>query len=172
MHRDEFQVAFEATQVLKEPDRRIETFGSTEFDFFLISEFMDAPHQVRLRKGKVTAQRPTILKPDPIAEFEFEGFDDPQTARFAEMLRDMSERLTFLQYGFQFRKHGVTEETFQEPLESLCERIIRTEAYNPSSAVITGMDDAWEICLLKFTLDMVQKSHGINIFDLKRRNII
>jgi hypothetical protein len=35
-------------------------------------------------------------------------------------------------------------------------------------AVIQGVDDAWEVCLLKFTVEMIAKSRGINEFDFKR----
>ena len=43
---------------------------------------------------------------------------------------------------------------------------------NPSLAVIEGVDDAWEISVLKFTFEMVHKSKGINLFDFKRRGLI
>ena len=39
-------------------------------------------------------------------------------------------------------------------------------------AVIQGVDDAWEVCLLKFTVEMIAKSRGINEFDFKRRGLI
>ena len=39
-------------------------------------------------------------------------------------------------------------------------------------AVIAGVDDTWEISLLRFTVEMIQKSSGINIFDFKRRGLL
>ncbi len=48
---------------------------------------------------------------------------------------------------------------------------IRTSG-NPLTAVILGVDDTWEICLLKFTLEMIHKSHKINLFDFKRRGLL
>jgi hypothetical protein len=45
-------------------------------------------------------------------------------------------------------------------------------ANNPMLAVIEGVEDAWEISLLKFSLDMIQKSRGINLFDFKRRGLL
>ena len=35
-----------------------------------------------------------------------------------------------------------------------------------------SVDDTWEISLLKFTFEMIQKSHNINMFDFKRRGLI
>src|SRR6187402_3313764 len=38
---DNIQYALETTRVLLEPDRRIDTFGDTRFEFQLLSELMD-----------------------------------------------------------------------------------------------------------------------------------
>ena len=46
---DDIQYALETTRVLREPDRRIETFGDTRFQFQIISELMDQVGQVRIR---------------------------------------------------------------------------------------------------------------------------
>ena len=39
-------------------------------------------------------------------------------------------------------------------------------------AVIEGVDDAWEVSLLCFMIEMIQQSHEINIFDFKRRGLL
>jgi hypothetical protein len=39
-------------------------------------------------------------------------------------------------------------------------------------AIIQGVDDTWEISLLRFTFEMVEKSHKINEFDFKRRGLL
>ena len=59
----------------------------------------------------------------------------------------------------------------QELVEGrLVEEAVR--AGDPMSAVIAGVDDTWEISLLRFTVEMIQKSSGINIFDFKRRGLL
>jgi hypothetical protein len=40
------------------------------------------------------------------------------------------------------------------------------------SAVIHGVDDAWEVCLLKFTIDLVERSSGNNLGDFRKRGLI
>ena len=54
--------------------------------------------------------------------------------------------------------------------DAWCDETVRSG--NPLTAVIAGVDDTWEICLLKFTIEMIQKSCGINIFDFKRRGLL
>ena len=49
MHsQDDIHYALETTKVLREPDRRIDTFGETRFEFQLISELMDRTGEVRI----------------------------------------------------------------------------------------------------------------------------
>lgn len=171
---DDIYYAFAVTETLVEPSRRLETFGSTSFDFQLISEPMDSVGQVRIREGKVHAERPLLVRPEGMNEFEFEGFDDAQSAAFAQWLKGVAGRLAMLQYGFNFKKSDVTESLVHEPLADVQDRLVNAakHGYNNSLAVINGVDDRWEICLLKFTLEMAQKSQGINMFDFKRRGLL
>jgi hypothetical protein len=46
------------------------------------------------------------------------------------------------------------------------------DAEEPLSAVIQGVDDAWEVCLLKFTIDMIERSAGENLGDFRKRGLI
>ena len=62
--------------MLYEPDRRIDTFGSTSFEFQLLSEPMDAVDQVRVRDGKFEASQPQIIRPEGYEEIATEGFGD------------------------------------------------------------------------------------------------
>ena len=170
---DDIQYALETTKVLHEPDRRIDTFGSTSFEFHLISELMDSVSRVRVRSGKIEAERPTIVTPECYNDVLFEGFGE-QAQAFTQWLEQQGANLSVLKYGFNFRKSDVREDIVNEPIEAVSERIIGTASVssNPLSAVIQGVDDTWEISVLKFTLEMIQKSQGINIFDFKRRGLL
>ncbi len=178
MHsQDNIHYALETTRVLREPDRRIETFGETRFEFQLISELMDRVGEVRIRTGEVEAQRPRILRPDAFREVELKGFNPSARARFDKMVeqfRDEGKDLAFLQYGFQFRRGDVQEEIVHDSMDSVRDRVLDDirRSGNPSRAIIEGVDDAWEICILKFSFEMILRSHEINAFDFKRRGLI
>lgn len=174
MHSEsDIQYALDMTTVLHEPDRRIDTFGSTQFEFQLVSELMDEVNQVRIRNGRIEAQKPVIFRPDGLAGFDFEGFG-PEAEKFGSWLRENAHRIALFQYGFQFRKSDMNEEIVHESIEEVCGKLVsETRASgNPMRAVIQGVDDAWEICLLKFTVEMIAKSRGINEFDFKRRGLL
>ena len=171
--QDDIQYALEFTQVLLEPDRRIDTFGSTSFEFHLISELMDNVNETRVREGVIHADRPTIIKPDPYTELEFEGFGE-QAEAFTQWLHENAADLSILKYGFSFRKDKIREDVIREPFNEVRDKVITraNDSSNPLAAVIHGVDDAWEICLLKFTVEMIGKSQGINVFDFKRRGLL
>ncbi len=174
---DDIQYALETTTVLHEPDRRIDTFGETRFQFQLISESMDTVGVVKIRTGEVEAMRPRILRPTGYHEVQLEGFDATARERFdklVEKFRAEGKDLAFLQYGFQFRRGNVHEEVVHDTIDAVRARALEEirRSGNPSLAIIEGVDDAWEISILKFSFEMILRSHEINAFDFKRRGLI
>jgi hypothetical protein len=170
---DNFQYAIENTQVILAPEGKIATFGRTSFRFYLISELMDQANEVRVRDGRIHAERPQIMTPDHYARLLLEGFGE-KAERYAEQLREQAQKFAVVRYGFQFRKTDVTERTLRASLASV---IAQTKAQveraeEPLSAVIQGVDDAWEVCLLKFTVDLIERSAGGNMGDFRRRGLM
>ena len=174
---DDIQYALETTEVLHEPDRRIDTFGDTRFEFQMLSEPMDKTNEVRIRHGRMEAQRPRSLKPEAYTGIELEGFNDSARARLDELIdryREAGHSLAFLQYGFEFKRGEVREEIVHEPIQQVRDRVLEDlrRSGNPAMAIIQGVDDAWEASLLKFSFEMIINSHEINTFDFKRRGLI
>lgn len=174
---DDFQYAMETTRVLHEPDHRIQTFGETRFEFCLLSEPMDEVGKVRIRTGKVEAMKPRILRPQPYRDIELEGFDETARARLdalVESLKAQGKDLAFLQYGFRFKRGEVNEELIHDNIAAVRERALEDirRSGNPSLAIIEGVDDTWEISVLKFTFEMILRSHEINTFDFRRKGMI
>lgn len=173
MTKDDFDYAIEHTQVILAPEQQIATFGNTSFNFYLITELMDRVDQVRVRNGKIHAERPQILTPEHYSRLLLEGFGD-KAQRYVDQLRERLQNIAVLRYGFQFRKTDVTEETLRDSIGAVVNRTKRRveDANEPLSAVIQGVDDAWEVCLLKFTIDMIERSSGGNLGDFRKRGLI
>ncbi len=171
--KDAIQYAMENTQVLREPDRRIDTFGNTGFEFVMISELMDSVNKIRVRSGEVVAEKPQIITPDAYKQVQLEGFDE-EAGKFLAWLKDKGLEPVFFQYGFTFRRTEASEEILTDSLEAVRDRVLAEAVRqdNPILAVIEGVDDTWEVGLLKFAIDMIEKSHEINQFDFKRRGLL
>jgi hypothetical protein len=170
---DNFQYAIENTEVILAPQGRIATFGHTSFRFYLISELMDQVNEVRVRDGRIHAERPQILTAEHYSRLLLEGFGE-KAERYIDRVREQSAKFAVVRYGFQFRKTDVTEKTVRASMASVIEQtktqVEREE--EPLSAVIQGVDDAWEVCLLKFTIDLIERSSGGNMGDFRRRGLM
>jgi hypothetical protein len=170
---DDIQYAAENTQVILAPEHHIATFGSTSFRFYLITELMDRVNEVRVRDGQIDAERPQIVTPDHFAKLLLDGFGE-QAQQYADRVRERLRNVALLRYGFQFRKSAVTESTVHDPIDAV---VARTKAQVQNSgegrrAVIQGVDEAWEVCLLKFTIDLIERSSGGNMGDFRRRGLL
>ena len=173
LNEDSFHYAIENTRVVRAPEQRIQTFGSTSFRFFLVTELMDAANQVRVRDGRLHAERPSIITPGYFDPEQLEGFGE-KAQEFLGWLQERAKDMAILKYGFRFKKTDISEELVHCPvadvLGRLGEQLDRRD--DPMSAIIHGIDEGWEVCLLKFAADMIQSSAPGNIDEWKKRGLI
>ena len=169
---DSFWYAVNSTEILRLPDRHLETFGTTVFNYYMVSELMDTVNRVRVREGRIKAERPQIIAPAAYAKLLLEGFGE-EAGRFLEWMREHRKDLRPLQYGFTIHKQEITEQVYSDPLEDVVDRVKRhVEGRNdPLSALIIGIDDPWEVCLLKLLVEIIGQSHSGNVEDLERRGL-
>ena len=169
---DDFNYAMENTRVVVSPTTAIETYGQTSFRFRLLTEPMDEIGSVKLRKGVIHAERPRILAPQYISKLLLEGFGD-KAQMFAGWIEDQRD-FHLLRYGFSLKKTDLSEHLLRENKVDAIMRLeeeIRNEN-DPMTALIEGIDDAWEVCLMKFTMDLIQRSAGENVAEWKRRGFL
>ncbi|HVE15656.1 MAG TPA: hypothetical protein VNB29_02925 [Chthoniobacterales bacterium] len=170
---DDFQYALENTRVIRPPEQAIQTFGTTSFRFMLVTELMDHIDRVRVRDGKIHAERPSIIAPQHYSKLMLEGFGEDARG-FADWLETNGRNMQFLRYGFQFRKTDISEEIVHAPKADVVGRLgeMLDSRNEPMSTIIEGVEDGWEVCLLKFTVDLVQRSAGENVNEWKRRGLL
>ncbi len=171
MDRHTFEYASDQAKVLVAPKHKIETFGSTVFNYIVITEEMDAINVSRVREGRIQAERPQIITPQTLQKLLLEGFGE-EGERFAQ---EMSQHgIALLKYGFRIRKDELHTYEVHEPLEEVATRIANSPRItdDPLSAVLTGVDDGWEVSLLKLILQTVQGSAPDNLSEWRRRGLL
>ena len=156
--------AVNLTEVVLPPKQTLETFGATTLRYHLISELMDEVGKVRVRTGKVYSERPQIITPQFLADQLLEGFGE-KAREYTEWLIEHNQAMTILKYGLQFRKEHMDSEIISEPIEQVSKKVSATvkQDDDPLSAVIIGADELWEVSLLKFLRDYIEKSAPVNI---------
>jgi hypothetical protein len=173
MDRDNFHYALENTRTHLEPSGLIETFGSTVFDFTLVSELMDEVNRVRLRRGTMQAERPRLVTPEHYAKIMLDGFGE-KAREFADWLEQHENDLKFLRYGFQFTKSNLREDVVSGRLDGVIADTVRRarDTGDSRQAVIESVDDAWEVSLLKLAFDTARRSAGENVGEWKKRGLL
>lgn len=168
----DFQYAMENTRVVVTPQSAIATFGTTRFHFSLVTEPLDEVETVRIRSGTIEAERPRILSPTHFSRVLLEGFGE-EARDFADWLEANPSAARVLRYGFQFRKTDLSEKIVREPFDEAVARMEEEikKGDDPFHALIAGVDDVWEVCLLKFSMEMIQRSAGENVAEWKRRGL-
>lgn len=169
----DFEYAMESTQVVVAPEQTIETFGTTSFRFVLVTEFLDEVHRVRVRDGRIDAERPRIVSPHIFNKMMLDGFGD-RARDFADWLESQQDFVKILRYGFSLKKTDLSEKTLSQSMEGTVDRLRDEigEGGETATALITGIEEAWEVCLLKFTSDLIRKSSAGNVGEWQRRGLI
>lgn len=173
LNEDTFQYVLENTRVIRAPKQRIETFGTTKFRFYLVSELMDSANEVRVRDGEIQAERPQIMTPEHYSQVMLEGFG-AQAHEFLGWLREHSTNFTIMKYGFQFKRMHLNENIVHDSLQAVTDRVCeQVDGSGESlSAVIQSIDEGWEASLMKFTVDLVQNSAQGNLGDFRRQGLL
>jgi hypothetical protein len=169
----DFHYAMENTRIVVAPHSGIETFGTTRFHFSLVSELMDQVDTVRIRNGRIEAERPRIVSPHHFSKLLLDGFGE-DAREYADWIESGGAAIKILRYGSQFRKTDLSEHVIREPMETALDRLKKkiSGGDDPFAALIAGVDDSWEVCLLKFSMEMIQRSADGNVDEWKRRGLI
>ena len=168
----DFWYAVNNTEIVKMPSRHLETFGTTILNYHLISELMDSTNQTRIREGRLQAHRPQIITPEAYSKTILEGFGD-EARQYADWLKEHEKEVHILQYGYTLRKELFSENVVSENIKAVSERVQKEigEKGDPFSTVLVGVDDPWDVCLVKLFWEVIRFSAGPNIRELQKQHM-
>ncbi len=165
MESDEkIRLAIENTLVLRPPRQQLATFGVTNVYYYMITELM--PEVNVVREGRVIAARPKIVTPAYLMHIE--GFSGP-ARRYIQMAAEQNPHEPGILYSYknEFGEMSVVS----EPLGSIVDNINRRiDSHNdPLSAIIRGVEDMWDVSLMKFTFHLTRNSVYHNFSEIYGR---
>jgi len=166
----DFWYAVNNTELISSPTSRLETFGDTIVNYYLVSQLMDSIDKVRVREGHLKALKPEIITPSALGQMDLDDFG-PEARKYAEWLTEHSDDLRILQYGFRVQKQELKEYVISDNLDNVLDRVKNEvgSKEDPLSAILLGVDDPWEVCLLKLMVELVQSSATENIQDIQKQ---
>ena len=164
---EKIQYAVENTQVIKSPKQRLATFGTTNIYYYLITELMDSANVVR--EGRVIAAKPKIVTPTYLINLE--GFSI-QAKRYFELIAEKypHESGIFYSYRNEPKEMNIASESLPEIIEKISQKI---DSHGDSlSAIVKGVEDMWDISLLKFTFELTRSSVNSNMAEFERKGLL
>lgn len=165
MEADEkIKSAIENTLVLRPPKQQLATFGITNVYYYMITELM---HEVNVvREGRVIAARPKIVTPTYLINVE--GFSGP-ARRFIQMAAEQNPHEPGILYSYKNETGEMN--IVSEPLGNILDNINRRidNRNDPLSAIIKGVEELWDVSLMKFTFELTRTSAYRNLSEFYGR---
>ncbi|WP_142525741.1 hypothetical protein [Methylacidimicrobium cyclopophantes] len=170
---DTFDYSLESSRVILLPRTRVATFRTSLVHYTLMTEAMDRVGTTFVREGNLEAEQPQLILPKTMEKLLLEGFGEKARA-YAQWLSRQPDSLSFLRYGFQLRKEELRFRKVDSPIDSVIHAITREvqERDDPFATVLVGIEDGWEVSLLRFFLEWVQKSLPRNVHDLRQEGFL
>lgn len=168
----DFWYAVNNTEIVLLPSRHLETFGATLLNYHLVTELMDSVNQIRVREGRISAGQPRIITPRAYASMILDGFGE-EARQYAEWLRDHEKELRILQYGYTLKQQSFSEQVITDNLRAVVSRVeaqVRQKG-DPFSAVLVGVEEPWDVCLVKLFWEVIRRSAPTNLKEMDEQRL-
>ena len=161
------------TVVVKLPKQALASFGTSVITYNMVTkplyQALNTDKQTEeavLSRGIVTAERPRIVTPQFLSRAQ--GFGDEAQEFMRELIRRGQADDPGILYTYS-NTPGRMEIISSRP-EDVADRISRQidSESRPLEAVVLGVDELWDVSLMKFIFDLTNSSAPTNAVDLAR----
>ena len=170
--RQKFEECWKATEIVREYQRMLFTFGDMELPYVLIAEHSRFRDRTVIRKGVVLLQRPQIVLPPYYGGLEFEeGFEHadaipPEAVFFLRAMR--------LPYSHMTNRPVAEEQVEYGSLQSVLDRISKEmeSRDDTETGLIKGVLNGADVSLMRYSMGLAIKSAPENVkefFEHQRR---
>ena len=168
----EWMKSVEQTYVIKFPTQHLATFGITSVDYFVVTEpiytAMDASKRELesvVRKGKVIAEQPSLIT--PTYALNLDGFSESayEYMRFAAQSYGPNSPGILYQYRNESENLEIVGGIPAEVANRISTDLKAKK--NDLSVVIVGIDEFWDVALMKFIYEFTASSASFNAREMK-----
>ena len=169
--------ALKNTEILRPPTQTLATFGITNMYYYIVTEpsyteltgEQNEPETV-VREGRVMAERPQIVTPYYLLNL-FEGFDHGlQYARYMVQKYGLNQPGLMYHYKNEPREMNIVSGPMEAVVVKLNEEVDKKR--DPLAVIIKGIDEMWDISLMKFIHDITDSSLRSNVAELGARRLL
>ena len=172
-----FWQAARDTHVVRPPRQLLATFGSTVIRYYLVTEpsyaeldAQRAKDESVVREGTVKAERPQVVTPFYLMRHE--GFGPDATRFLEELVREHGPHSPGMLYTYRNEpmETSVVSGAPGEVAQRISERLDREQ--RGLEAVIRGVDELWDVSLMKFIYELTNNSLQANTEELHRKGLL
>ncbi len=167
--------AAEQTWIVRFPRQRLATFGTTNIAYYVVTEpiyreVAPEKHEGVVRTGRVIAQKPAIVT--PTYAMSLQGFSQEAY----EYLQHLAQSYGPHSPGILYQYRNETEKTdivSGSPGE-IADRIDKDleQRKEELSVVMVGVDEFWDVSLLKFIYEFTSKSAAQNMEEMHASGLL
>ena len=164
-NKDDAWYAAKMMQVVNSPRGSLNTFSSTDINFLLVAESLDNPKITQVRKGMFVSKSPELLKKAPDLSKVIQPGHKVSLERIRAIVEVAGPKTSqFLKYDVEIDRSTIeTFELSQGMNESIDEL---RKLYGKDSFILVGDEKMWEISLINFVMDRIQRSLPDNLLEL------
>lgn len=168
--------ALRQTEVVRSRVSALQTFQATQVPYILLSESSVNEGDTVVRRGEVTVDRPSLILPPNIPQFEGFEFDPGQAFDQESMINFLLIRgvqLPSMKYDNRTSQLNVFEGNLDKAVKHFLKELQQKE--NVTSGLVVGPEDVWQFSLLIFICSQIARNTEVDIRrlieDYKKREI-
>ena len=170
-----FNLVMNNTKVILTPKNALSTYNQTKVRYHIVTEPLYKEvsdyksEESVIRHGLVTAQTPQVVTSDFL--YKMSGFGDEAKEFFRELNKVFGKNDPALLYNYKNESTDleIVSGNPQEVSERIKSRLIKSQA---NHAVIRGINNLWDVSLLKFIFEYTKTSAKSNFQDLNNSGML
>lgn len=160
--------ALKNTEIIRPRVQALMTFAETAISYILLSESSINLGDTVVRKGEVVVEKPSLILPPNIPQFDGFEFDDPQKTMdensITNFLLVRGIHLPSLKYNNKTNSLDVHEESLNKTVTYFKKQLQQEE--NVHAGLLIGPEDCWQFSILIFVCTQIVKNADIDIRNL------
>jgi len=171
----DWKKVLENTSIIRFPKQKLATFGNTSIKYYVITEPLykvidSKSEEVVVRTGVVVAEKPAIIT--PFYAMHLQGFSEDAYEYFKELSSNPGQNSPGILY--QYRNEPSEMEIVSGSPKEIATNIDSDleKNKNDMSVVMIGIDEYWDVALLKFVYEVTANSITNNINEFSSRGLL
>ena len=172
---DRIKYAIEHTEILRLPKRSLSTFGTTNIYYYLLTEpsYKELTRDVNetvVREGRVIAEKPRIVTPYYLSRLE--GFSFEARSYLDALFRAHGPDAPGLFYTYRNepKELNIVSDHWHSVVDKLNAEIDKRG--DPLASIIKGVDELWDVSLLKFIYELARSSLPHHLSQMGSRGLL